>query len=57
MADDLAAGRLVRPFALSIGGPLTFAYFAIFSPGMMQNPPARNFIHWLHTEAQTDGTA
>ena len=57
VADDLEAGRLVRPFALSIGGPPTFAYFAIFPPGMMQNPLAASFIRWLHAVAETGGTA
>ncbi|KQY19330.1 transcriptional regulator GcvA [Rhizobium sp. Root483D2] len=53
VADDLTAGRLVRPFALSIGGPPDFAYFVVFPPGTMQNPLAARFIGWLHSEAQT----
>lgn len=56
VADDLAAGRLVRPFALSIGGPPNFAYFVIYPPGIMQNPLAASFIRWLHAEAETGGS-
>lgn len=49
VADDLAAGRLVRPFALSIAGPPGFAYF-VLSP-LKASPLAASFRSWLHVEA------
>ncbi|OBZ96164.1 hypothetical protein ADU59_07325 [Pararhizobium polonicum] len=53
VADDLSAGRLVRPFALSIGGPPNFAYFVVSPLETMQNPLASSFVSWLHSEAGT----
>lgn len=53
VADDLAAGRLVRPFALSIEGPPNFAYFVVSTHETMQNPLASSFVSWLHSEAGT----
>ncbi|AOF90488.1 transcriptional regulator GcvA [Sinorhizobium sp. RAC02] len=53
VADDLAAGRLVRPFDLSIGGPPSFAYFVVSPLETMADPLIRGFRAWLLSEAAT----
>ena len=50
VADDLAAGRLVRPFALSL--PAGFAYHVVYPPRALQRPNVRAFRDWLMTESQ-----
>jgi LysR family glycine cleavage system transcriptional activator len=49
VADDLAAGRLVRPFNLSINGPPMFAYFLV-TP-LEVNPLVSGFREWVLREA------
>lgn len=51
VSDDLAAGRLVQPFAVTIKGPPQFAYYVI-SPVETQNDPlVRSFRDWILDEA------
>jgi LysR family glycine cleavage system transcriptional activator len=51
VSDDLAAGRLVQPFAVTIKGPPQFAYYVI-SPIATQNDPlVRSFRDWILDEA------
>ncbi len=51
VSDDLAAGRLVQPFALTIKGPPQFAYHLV-SPAERQNDPlVRSFREWILDEA------
>lgn len=51
VSDDLAAGRLVQPFAVTIKGPPQFAYYVI-SPVETQNDPlVRAFREWILDEA------
>jgi len=51
VSDDLAAGRLVQPFAVTIKGPPQFAYYVI-SPVETQNDPlVRTFREWILDEA------
>lgn len=51
VSDDLAAGRLVQPFAVTIKGPPQFAYY-IISPVETQNDPlVRAFREWILDEA------
>lgn len=51
VSDDLAAGRLVQPFAVTIKGPPQFAYYVI-SPIETQNDPlVRSFRDWILDEA------
>jgi LysR family transcriptional regulator, glycine cleavage system transcriptional activator len=51
VSDDLAAGRLVQPFAVTIKGPQQFAYYVI-SPVATQNDPlVRSFRDWILDEA------
>ncbi|MGY0574613.1 transcriptional regulator GcvA [Bradyrhizobium sp. RDM12] len=49
VADDLAAGRLVRPFQLSL--PAGFAYYVVYPQSALQRPGVRVFRDWLMIEA------
>jgi LysR family transcriptional regulator, glycine cleavage system transcriptional activator len=51
IADELAAGRLVRPFALSL--PADFAYYAVYPPRVLQRPNVKAFRDWLLGEARS----
>jgi LysR family glycine cleavage system transcriptional activator len=48
VADDLAAGRLVRPFQLSL--PAGFAYYLVYPPRALQRPNVKAFRDWLMAE-------
>jgi len=45
VADDLKAGRLVRPFPSSV--PSRFNYFFVCSPRRAADPALLNFVDWL----------
>jgi len=49
VADDLAAGRLIRPFAIAL--PAEFAYYVVFPPAGAGRPKVRAFTAWLLEEA------
>lgn len=48
-AGDLAAGRLVRPFALAL--PVDFDYFVVAPEATADRPKTRAFRDWLLAEA------
>lgn len=48
-AADLAGGRLVRLFSLSL--PDLFAYHIVTAPGALERPKIRAFRSWLRQEA------
>ena len=50
IADDLAAGRLVRPFEFSL--PAGFAYYAVYPQRALQRPSVKAFRDWLMAEAR-----
>jgi LysR family glycine cleavage system transcriptional activator len=50
VADDLAAGRLVRPFELSL--PAGFAYYVVYPQRALQRPSVKAFRDWLAAEAR-----
>ena len=50
VADDLAAGRLVRPFDLGL--PLPFSHWLVYPPGAERRPKVRAFRDWLVAEAE-----
>lgn len=50
VADDLAAGRLVRPFAVSI--PADFAYYLVCPVETADSPNIAAFRSWLLSQAQ-----
>ena len=50
VADDLASGRLVRPFEMSIKGPAEFGYYALTTPNESR-PLVRAFLDWIVAEA------
>jgi LysR family glycine cleavage system transcriptional activator len=49
VADDLSAGRLVRPFKLSL--PADFAYYVVCPPRALKRPSVKAFRDWLIAEA------
>ncbi|MGE0008365.1 MAG: transcriptional regulator GcvA [Parvibaculaceae bacterium] len=51
VSDDLAAGRLVQPFALTIKGPPQFAYYMISPAATQDDPVIRSFREWILAEA------
>lgn len=48
VADDLQAGRLVRPFSVSL--PADLAYYVAYPPQTSQRPKVRAFRDWLFEE-------
>jgi len=48
-AADIAAGRLVRLFSLSL--PDNFAYYVAAAPGALERPKVKAFRDWLRKEA------
>jgi LysR family glycine cleavage system transcriptional activator len=55
VTDELAAGRLVRPFELSL--PAGFAYYAVCPPRALQRPCVKAFHDWLVAEARATSGA
>ncbi|MFI4988631.1 MAG: transcriptional regulator GcvA [Alphaproteobacteria bacterium] len=52
IGDDLAAGRLVKPFALEL--KVSLAYYIVYPPRRLERPKVRAFRDWLHEEAAKD---
>ncbi|HZD25992.1 MAG TPA: transcriptional regulator GcvA [Alphaproteobacteria bacterium] len=50
VAGDLASGRLVRPFALSL--PITFSHWLVYKPEGTKRPKVKAFRDWLVAEAE-----
>ena len=51
-ASDLASGRLIRPFALSL--PSDFSYYVISQEAKADAPAVASFRDWLFEEANRD---
>ena len=56
VADDLAAGRLVKPFELSLRSPQQLAYFVVSPLDSSQNPLIKAFHDWCLKEAKETET-
>ena len=52
VAADVAAGRLVRPFAVNL--PTEFAYYVVVAPQAEELPRVKAFVEWLAAEAATE---
>ena len=48
--DDIRAGRLVKPFALSL--PQTFDYYLVCPQDNVRRPKIQAFMNWLRNEVQ-----
>lgn len=48
--DDLAAGRLMRPFGDAV--PVDFSVFVVTTPALLRNAKVRAFRDWLVAEAK-----
>ncbi len=55
VADDLAQGRLVKPFELSLRAPPQFAYYVISSIEAVDTPMVKAFREWCLKEAAATG--
>jgi LysR family glycine cleavage system transcriptional activator len=55
VAADLAAGRLVRPFAVNL--PTEFAYYVVYTPQAGELPRVKAFVDWLAAEAAAEEAA
>lgn len=53
VADDLAAGRLVRPFTVALKGPAQFAYHLVHAPQRAEEPLIKAFRAWILDEVTT----
>lgn len=53
VADDIAAGRLVRPFDPRLSTPLTFSYYLLTPKGNIEQSKVTAFRTWLLEETQT----
>lgn len=54
VADDLAAGRLVRPFELGL--PAGFAYYVVYPARALKRSNVRAFRDWLIRRARAQTT-
>ncbi len=52
VADDLAAGRLIKPFELSLQAPQDFAYYVIAPTDTAELPLIKAFREWCLAEAR-----
>ena len=52
VADELAAGRLVRPFDRSLSTPLSFSYYLLSPKDSDEQPKVAAFRAWLLEEAR-----
>ena len=50
VADDLAAGRLVRPFAPAVGEATEFGYYLVHPDDKAADPRVRAFRDWITAE-------
>jgi len=50
VAGDLASGRLVRPFALSL--PITFSHWLVYKPDALKRRKVKAFRDWIMAEAE-----
>jgi LysR family glycine cleavage system transcriptional activator len=53
IADDLAAGTLIKPFELVLKGPPQFAYFLVSPRGLATDAIQSVFRDWLLREIAT----
>jgi LysR family glycine cleavage system transcriptional activator len=49
VGDDLRAGRLVKPFDISL--PADLAYYVAYLPRALERPKVKAFRDWLFEEA------
>jgi LysR family glycine cleavage system transcriptional activator len=57
VADDLARGRLVKPFELSLKAPSDFSYWFISPTETAELPMIKAFREWCITEARATETS
>jgi len=50
-ADDIAAGRLIKPFELSLKSPPEFGYYLVCTKDAANRPMVKAFRDWIAAEA------
>ena len=50
VADDIAAGRLVRPFRPAINEATVFSYYLVYPPARADSPKVNAFRQWMLDE-------
>jgi LysR family glycine cleavage system transcriptional activator len=55
VADDLAAGRLVKPFDLEL--PTQAAYYLVYPDGTQERPKVKAFRDWVTSEVARDAAS
>jgi len=53
VADDIKAGRLVKPFDLTLSTPIEFAYYVVCAQSDEDRPHIKAFREWVLKEAQS----
>jgi LysR family glycine cleavage system transcriptional activator len=51
VADDIAAGRLVRPFPDTVAEATTFSYYVVYPEPYLKRPKVVAFRDWVMAEA------
>ena len=54
VADDLAVGRLVRPFGLDVATQVDLAYYVVYPKSDRHEPKVKAFRDWLFSELVPD---
>lgn len=55
VGDELAAGRLVRPFDVAL--PVNFAYYLVYPEDTAERPKVASFRHWILSEIAAGASA
>lgn len=55
VGDELAAGRLVRPFDVAL--PVNFAYYLVYPEDTAERPKVASFRHWILAEIAAGASA
>lgn len=56
VADDLAEGRLVRPFPDADNQPTQFCYYVVYPQAHLRQPKVAAFRDWVMGQAETEET-
>ena len=57
VSDDVARGRLVKPFELTLPGPTRFCYYVVSPEASADQPKVSAFREWILAEAVGDAAA
>lgn len=52
--DDIASGRLIRPFPDNVNQQTEFRYYVVYPPAYLDRPKVKAFRDWVITQADAD---